>query len=94
MNALKNAAHLAVLVILGVLGALFSIKSLFALAFLPVLLFWAWFAGYAGLTTFLAQQFKHPLAALVVHGCTILGLQMVPRVMPFSLLRVGLDLLF
>jgi hypothetical protein len=94
MNAMKNAAHLALLAIFGVLGILFTLKSLFALAFLPVLLFWAWFAGYGALTSFLTSQFKHPLAALAVHGCTVLALQMVPRVMPFSLLRVGLDLLF
>lgn len=94
MTAMKNAAHLAVLACLAVAGLVFSLKAVFALSLLPVVLFWAWFAGYAAFTSFLSSQFKHPLAALAVHGGTVLALQLVPRVMPFSVLRLGLDLLF
>jgi|APLak6261675434_1056106.scaffolds.fasta_scaffold00886_2 hypothetical protein len=94
MNAMKNAAHLAVLAVWVVLGILFSVKSLFLVALLPVVLFWAWFAGYAGFTSWLAGQFKSPVGALAAHGATFLALHLVPRVMPFSVLRVGLDLLF
>ena len=94
MNAMKNATHLAILTVWVVLGILFSLKTLFLPAFLPVLLFWAWFAGYAAFTTFMAQQFKNPLAAAAVHGVTFLVLMLMPRAMPFGLLRVGLDLFF
>ncbi|MDP2272629.1 MAG: hypothetical protein Q8N23_01060 [Archangium sp.] len=94
MTAMKNAAHLAVLAIWVVLGVLFSLKTLFLPALLPVVLFWAWFAGYAAFTSFLSNQFKGPLAAVGVHGATLLALQLVPKVMPFGIVRVGLDLLF
>jgi hypothetical protein len=94
MTAMKNATHLAVLACLALAGLVFSLKTVFALSLLPVVLFWAWFAGYAALTSFLSSQFKSPLSALGVHGATVLALQLVPKVMPFSILRVGLDLLF
>ncbi len=93
MNAMKNAAHLAVLAVWIVLGVLFSAKALFAASLTPVLLFWAWFAGYAAFTTWLSGQFKHPLAALATHGGTFLALTLVPQKMPFAVLRLGLDLL-
>jgi hypothetical protein len=94
MNAMKNAAHLAVLAVWVVLGVLFSLKTLFLPALLPIVLFWAWFGGYAAFTSFLASQFKNPLSALGVHAVTLLALQLVPKVMPFAILRAGLDLLF
>ena len=94
MNALKNATHLALLAVWVVLGILFSLKTLFLPALLPVVLFWAWFAGYSAFTTFMTNQFKNPLSAAGVHGATVLALTLVPRVMPFSVLRAGLDLLF
>lgn len=94
MNAMKNATHLAILAVWVVLGILFSLKTLFLPALLPLVLFWAWFAGYTAFTSFMTQQFKHPLAAAGVHGATFLALHLVPKVMPFSILRVGLDLLF
>lgn len=93
MNAMKNAAHLAVLAVWLVLGVLFSAKQVFVPAFSPVLLFWAWFAGYAAFTTWLASQFKSPLGALATHGGTFLALTLVPQKMPFAVLRLGLDLL-
>ena len=94
MNAMKNASHLAVLTIWVVLGLLFSLKTLFLPALLPIVLFWAWFAGYSAFTTFMTNQFKNPLSAVAVHGLTVLALTLVPRVMPFAVLRMGLDLLF
>ena len=94
MNALKNATHLAVLAIWVVLGLIFSLKTLFLPALLPIALFWAWFAGYSAFTTFMTNQFKNPFSVAAVHGLTILGLTLVPRVMPFAVLRMGLDLLF
>lgn len=94
MNALKNASHLAILAVWVVLGVLFSLKTLFLPALLPIVLFWAWFGGYAAFTSFMATQFKSPLAALAVHAVTFLGLNLVPKAMPFGILRVGMDLLF
>ena len=94
MNAMKNAAHLSILAVLVVLGVVFSLKSLFLPALLPIVFFWAWFGGYAAFTSFLSNQFKNPLAAIAVHAVTFLGLQLVPKVMPFGILRIGLDLLF
>ena len=94
MNAMKNAAHLAVLAGFVALGILFSMKSLFLPAVLPIVFFWAWFGGYAAFTTWLAGQFKSPLGALSTHAVTVLALTLVPKVAPFSVLRVGLDLLF
>ena len=94
MTAMKNAAHLAILAAWVVLGILFSLKTLFLPALLPIVLFWGWFAGYTAFTSFLSAQFKNPLSAIAVHGLTFLGLQLVPKVMPFSILRVGMDLLF
>ena len=94
MNAMRNAAHMLILAIWVILGLLFSLKSLFVPALLPIVLFWCWFGGYAAFTTFLSNQFKSALAPFMVHACTFLGLQLVPKVMPFSILRVGMDLLF
>lgn len=94
MNAMKNATHLAILAVWVVLGILFSLKTLFLPALLPIVLFWAWFAGYASFTSFVATQLKHPFAAAAVHGATLLGLFALPRAMPFGALRLGLDLLF
>jgi hypothetical protein len=93
MNAMKNAAHLAVLAVWMLLGAMFTANSLFAVALAPVLLYWAWFAGYAAFTTWLVTQLKHPLAALATHAGTFLALTLVPQKMPFGVLRLGLDLL-
>lgn len=95
MNAMKNAAHLAVLAVWAVMGILFSIKTLFGpgAAVMPVVMYWAWFAGFAALTSYLVSQFKGPLGALGTHGATFLALNLVPKVMPFAILRLGLDLL-
>ena len=64
MNAMKNLAHLIVLGVLAVAGVLFSLKVLFAGGLVAALLFWAWFAGYAALTSWVTSGFKSPLGAL------------------------------
>lgn len=94
MNAMKNAAHGLALFAWVVAGALFSLKSLAAGQAMPVVFFWAWFAGYAALTTVIAAQFKSLPAALATHAGTLFALTLVPKVMPFLLLRYGLDLVF
>ena len=94
MKALGNAVHLAVLALWAVLGVLFTLKSLFVLgALVPVLAFWLWFGGFAALTSLVTRSFEGPVAALLTHAGAFVGLSMVPRVFPFALLRVGLDLL-
>lgn len=93
MNAMKNLAHLIVLGVLAVAGVLFSLKVLFAGGLVAALLFWAWFAGYAALTSWVTSGFKSPLGALATHGAVLLVLSMLPRFAPFSALRFGLDLL-
>jgi len=93
MNAMKNLAHYVVLAVLAIAGVLFSLKILFAGAFVPALFFWAWFAGYAALTSFITSNFKSPLGALATHGVVLLVLSMLPRFAPFSALRLGLDVL-
>lgn len=93
MNAMKNFAHLVVLALWILAGAVFSLKTLFAGAFIPVLLFWAWFGGYAAVTSFLADKFKSPVGALLSHGGVVLLVSLMPKAMPFSILRLGIDLL-
>lgn len=95
MNAMKNAAHLAILALWAVAGLLFSLKLLFGPgpALLPVVAFWAWFAGFVAITSFVTSQFKTALGALGTHAATLFVLALLPKVLPFSLLRLGLDLL-
>lgn len=94
MNAMKNATHLAVLALWVVVGILFSLKTLFLPALLPVVLFWGWFAGYAAFTTWLSGLWKSALGALATHAVTFMALHLVPKAMPFAVLRLGLDLPF
>lgn len=93
MNAMKNFTHLVVLALWMLAGAFFSMKMLFAGALIPVVLFWAWFGGYAAVTSFFADKFKSPVGALLSHGSVILFVSLMPKVMPFSVLRLGIDLL-
>jgi hypothetical protein len=95
MNAMKNAAHVVILALWGVAGLLFTLKLLFGAgpALLPAVAFWAWFAGFAALTSFLVGNFKGPLGAIGTHAGTFFVLSLLPKVLPFSLLRLGLDLL-
>ncbi|GMU59098.1 MAG: hypothetical protein AMXMBFR34_08610 [Myxococcaceae bacterium] len=95
MNAMKNAAHLVILLCWTVAGALFTLKLLFGAgpAVVPVVAFWAWFAGLVAFTSFVVGQFKGPVAALGTHAGTLFVLTLLPKVLPFSLLRLGIDLL-
>ncbi len=94
MNAMKNAAHLAVLLVWAALGALFSMSALFVHHdLISTLGFWLWFAGFAALTSTAVTQFNSPLGALGVHAGAFMLLNLVPRAFPFSLLRYGYDLL-
>ena len=96
MNAMKNAAHIAILTIWAVAGALFSLKIVLAagpVAVIPILSFWAWFAGFAALTTYVVKQIKNPLATIGIHAAAVFVMQLLPKAIPFSLLRLGVDLL-
>ncbi|MBL8949879.1 MAG: hypothetical protein JNK82_03820 [Myxococcaceae bacterium] len=96
MTALKNAAHLAVLSLWAIAGMVFTAKLVFAagpVAFQPVLLFWAWFAGFAALTTFIVSKLKGTLATLGIHAAAVFVMQLLPKAMPFVLMRIGVDFL-
>lgn len=93
MNAMKNAAHLAVLALWVVAGLLFSFKMLFAGGGFAVLCFWAWFAGFAAASSWVVGKLEGPLPTLGAHAAAFFALHLIPKVLPFSLLRLGLDLL-
>lgn len=95
MNAMKNAAHVAILALWAIAGLSFTLKLVFGAgpALVPVVAFWAWFAGFAALTSFFVGQFKGPLGAVATHAGTFFVMSLLPKVLPFSLLRLGLDLL-
>ena len=95
MAAMKNVIHLAVLAAWAVAGIVFTFSGLFTPAhtLLEVLSYWLWFAGFAGLTTVVVGQFEKPVAPLILHAAAFMVLQVIPRVFPLSLLRLGLDLL-
>ena len=94
MNAMKNATHLVVLLVWAALGLFFSVTALFAHHDLSsVLGFWLWFAGFAALTSTAVTQFNSPLGSLGVHASAFVLLNVIPRAFPFSLLRLGYDLL-
>lgn len=94
MKAMKNLVHIAVLLVWAVAGVVFSLKAAFGLGMLAsVALFWGWFAGYTAVSTWLTRTFEGPLAVLGVHAGALLLMQVMPRELPFGLLRIGLDLL-
>ena len=99
MKAFRNLIHFGVLAMLGVLGAIFTIQVLFHVGGLgmatlgTVAGFWMWFAAYAGGSTALLGKSQSAFMAPLVHGGLYLALHLVPRDMPFGLLRLGYDLL-
>lgn len=93
MNAMKNAVNLGVLALWAVAGLVFSLKALSALALAPTLGFWLWFGAFAALMSWAVGALKHPAAALGAHAAAFAALHLIPQVIPFSLLRLGLDLL-
>ncbi len=92
---MKNAAHLAVLAVWAVAGVVFSLKVLFAggAGALAVLSFWAWFAGFAALMSWLVGKVQGPLPAVGMHAAAFFVMHLIPKVLPFSIVRLGLDLL-
>jgi hypothetical protein len=98
MKPMKNALHLLLLAGWTLLGLLFSLKSLggpggLAMGILAAGTFWLWLLGFATLTSVLVARVATPLAALAVHASALLVLGLLPRLLPMSLLRFGLDVL-
>ena len=94
MNALKNVAHFVVLLFWIALGVLFSFSSVFTHhEVMPVLSFWLWFAGFVAVTTAVVRQVNSALGALATHAAIFILLNLIPTSFPFSLLRLGYDLL-
>lgn len=94
MKGMKNAVHLGILGIWATLGAMLTFKLVFAaFAIGAPLAFWLWFAGFAAVTTLVVKKFEGPIAALAVHAAAFGVLNLIPRVFPLDLLRIGLDFL-
>jgi hypothetical protein len=94
MTAMKNAVHLGVLTIWATLGAMLTFNLVFgSMALVAPLAFWLWFAGFAAVTTAVVRKFEGPIAALGIHAAAFGLLHLVPKVVPFHLLRLGLDML-
>ncbi|MDX2010731.1 MAG: hypothetical protein SFW67_11090 [Myxococcaceae bacterium] len=94
MKAMKRLVHLGVLAMWAVAGVLFTLKAVLAVgALVPVLVFWGWFAAFAAATSWVVSKLDGPLGALGTHGVALLVMQALPAVMPFVMLRLGLDLL-
>ena len=95
MKAMKNAVHLGVLAVWAGLGVLLTFNLVFGgtLALAAPLAFWLWFAGFAAVTSVAVSKFEGPTAALMVHAAAFGVLHLIPKIFPFHLLRLGLDLL-
>lgn len=97
MNAMRNLLHGIVLAIWALMGVVFTLKCLFSGSLVLTIWapgsWWLWFAGYAALTTAVMKQFKSAIAPPIVHASMFIILSALPKVLPFSLLRLGLDLL-
>jgi hypothetical protein len=97
MNATKNLAHLAVLALWVLGGVWFSLKCLLGTAaqpgLLPALSYWLWLGGLTAVTSFGVTKLSSAAGALTLHVAAFLGMSLLPRVLPLSLLRLGLDLL-
>ncbi|MFT3839332.1 MAG: hypothetical protein QM723_20280 [Myxococcaceae bacterium] len=90
--AFRNATHLGILGIWATFGVLYSLGALMHADFTP-LAFWVWFGCFAALMTGVISKFKTAIAALLAHAGAIVFMSVIPAVFPFSLLRLGLDLL-
>ena len=98
MKAFRNLIHGGVLGLFAVLGVVMTVKLLFAGTFALGSLaliagFWMWFATYAGGTTALLESSASPYIAPLIHGGLYLALHLLPREMPFGILRLGYDFL-
>ncbi len=92
MTAMRNATHLGVLGIWATFGVLYTLGALMHADFQP-LAFWVWFGCFAAVMTGIVTRFESAIAALLSHAGAILIMSILPRVFPFSLVRLGLDLL-
>ncbi len=90
--AFRNATHLGVLGIWATFGVLYTLGALVHADFSP-LAFWVWFGCFAAVMTWLVTRFQTAIAALLAHAGAIVFMSVIPQVFPFSLLRLGLDLL-
>ena len=94
MHALKNLTHAGILGVWILAGLCFTFSSLFGAVTLgAVLVFWLWFAGFAAVTSYTVTKFDTAMGALATHGIALILLNVIPRVFPLSLLRVGYDLI-
>ena len=98
MNAMKNLLHAAILAVWAVLGVLFTIKAVFGAGpVMPHLMeagsWWLWFAGLAAVTSLLVARFDKAFGALLVHSGVFIVLSLLPKVLPFAVFRLGIDLL-
>ncbi len=92
MSAIRNATHLGVLAIWATLGVLYTLGALAHADFSP-LAFWVWFGCFAAVMTAVVTRFEGAISALLAHAGAIVFMSVLPKVFPFSLLRLGLDLL-
>ena len=98
MKAFRNLIHVGVLALFAILGGILTIKVLFGVSGLvgtlaTIAAFWMWFAAYAGGTTALMSKSQSAFMAPLVHGGLYLALHLIPRELPFGMLRMGYDLL-
>lgn len=94
MNALKNASHAALLALWALAGILFSLSQLahpLTASLVSVAGFWAWFVGYAALSSGITSKLSSAAAALATHAGLWLVMVWLPVGSPLSLLRFGLD---
>ncbi len=97
MNAMKNVVHMVAMGIWVVLAGLFTLNAAVGgnhASLGDVLSLWVWMIGYGAALTWGVSCFKHPLAAAALHGSAWFGMQLLPKVFPISLFRLGFDLLF
>ena len=90
--AIRNATHLGVLAIWATFGVLYTLGALMHADFAP-LAFWIWFGCFAAVMTGVVTRFQSAVSALLCHAGAIVFMSVIPQVFPFSLLRLGLDLL-
>ena len=90
----RNLVHVILLAVWAAVGLVVTLGA-FAdpWEFLVAGAFWVWFLGFAAATTLLVARTGTPLGALGVHGGLLVALSLVPDVFPFSVLRMGLDVL-
>jgi hypothetical protein len=95
MKATKNLVHALVLGTWALLGVWLTLKGLVGAGGLTVLSaigFWLWLGGLAAVTSLLVAKVESAIGALAVHATAFFCLSLLPSTLPFSVLRLGLDL--